>query len=129
MLAQFKHPALRDLAFQLVASGVSWRGETIALLFKNFVPGDHDIVLGWFEAEEDRDVRHSFGTDLREFWKQHPAEDTEVRMLCALYENGPCSFCRERAVERLIELDALTVQMRAECAYDANSDIRDLVRK
>ncbi|MDP8989389.1 MAG: hypothetical protein M3N41_04825 [Acidobacteriota bacterium] len=127
-LAHMPDPAVRDLAFRLVKSNVSWRGASIALLSKNFESGDHEIVLDWFEAEEDRDGRHSFGTDLREFWKQHPAEDTEVRMLRALYEKGTCSFCRERAVEQLIKLDALTDHIRAECSYDANSDIRDLVR-
>jgi hypothetical protein len=45
-----------------------------------------------------------------------------------MYEKDPCSFCREHAVKRLIELDALTEQMRAECAYDANIDIRNLVQ-
>ncbi len=98
-----------------------------ACLHKNFEPGDHDIVLGWFEAEQVREIRHSFGIDLREFWKQHPDDRTEVRMQRSIYEKDPCSHCREIAVKRLIELDALTESMRAECAYDANSDIRDLV--
>ena len=66
---------------------------------------------------------------LREFWKQHPDEDTEVRMQQLMYEKAPCSHCREVVVKRLIELRGLTEQMRAECAYDANDDIRDLVRK
>jgi hypothetical protein len=46
-----------------------------------------------------------------------------------MYEKGPCSECRRRAVKRLVELDASTEQLRAECAYDANDDIRELVRK
>jgi hypothetical protein len=127
-LANITHPALRELAFRLVKSNLWWRGDSIALLNNNFETGDHEIVLGWFETEEDREVRHSFGIDLRTFWKQHPDEKTEVSMQLSMYEKDPCSFCREHAIKRLIELDALTEQMRAECAYDANSDIRDLVR-
>lgn len=127
-LASFTNPAVRELAFRIVKSEVEWRGEAIALLNKNFEPGDHETVLGWFEGAEDREVRHSFGIDLKEFWKLHPDENTEVRMLRAMYEKNPCSFCRERAVERLIALNALTEQTRAECACDANDDIRDLVR-
>jgi hypothetical protein len=118
---------VRELAFRLVNSDVESRGEAIALLNKNFEPGDHDIVLGWYEAEQDRQIRHSFGMDLREFWKRHPDDRTDVRMQRSMYEKAPCSHCREIAVNRLIELDALTESMRAECAYDANSDIRDLV--
>jgi len=126
-LAHVTDPAVRQLAFRLVGSDVESRGEAVALLNKNFEPGDHEIVLGWFEAEQDIEIRHSFGTDLQEFWKQHPDEGSEVRMLKSLYENSPCSHCREFALERLIELNALTKEMRAECAYDANNDIRDLV--
>jgi hypothetical protein len=126
-LAHVADPAVRQLAFRLVNSDVESRGEAIALLNKNFEPGDHDIVLGWFEAEQDRETRHSFGMDLREFWKQHPDDRTEVRMQRSMYGKAPCSHCREIAVKRLIELDALTKSMRAECAYDANSDIRELV--
>jgi len=126
-LAHVSDPAVRALAFRIVKSDTGWRGEAIALLNKNFEPGDHEIVLGWFEAEQDREIRHSFGTDLREFWKQHPDEGSEVQMLKSLYENSPCSHCREFALKRLIELNALTEEMRAECAYDANDDIRDLV--
>ncbi len=126
-LSHITHPDVRNLAFQLVKSNLWWRGESIALLNNNFKAGDHEIVLGWFKAEEDRQARHSLGMDMREFWKQHPDQTTEVPMLQSLYEKGPCSFCRERAVEQLIKLDALTDQIRAECAYDANSDIRDLV--
>jgi hypothetical protein len=96
--------------------------------YHNFQPRDHEIVLGWFEAEEDREAQHSLGMAMREFWKQHPDQTTQVPMLRSLYEKGPCSFCRERAVNWLIELDALTKELRAECAYDTNIDIRDLVR-
>jgi hypothetical protein len=63
-----------------------------------------------------------------DFWKGHPDEETEVLMLRSLYEKGPCSVCREGVVKRLIERGALPDELRAECAGDANSDIRDLVR-
>ncbi len=127
-LAHVTDPTVRELAFRLVKSDLWWRGNPIALLNKNVEPGDHETVLVWFEAADDREVRHTLGMGLEEFWKQHPDEKTEARMLQSLYEKDPCSHCRERAVKRLIELDALTEQMRAECAYDANSDIRNLVQ-
>jgi hypothetical protein len=120
--------AVRELAFRLVKSDLWWRGNSIGLLNNNFEPGDHETVLDWFQSTDDREARHLLGTGLKEFWKQHPDEKTEVRMLQSLYEKDPCSHCRECAVKRLIELDALTEQMRAECAYDANRDIRNLVR-
>jgi hypothetical protein len=127
-LAQIVHPNVRELAFRLVQSRAKWRGEAIELLVHNFMPGDHAVVLGWYEAEEDAETRHAFEFDLREFWNRHPDEETEGRMLRALYEKGPCSWCRGNTVRRMIERNLLTEEMRTECAYDANDDIRDLVK-
>lgn len=70
---------------------------------------------------------HSMGMDLKDFWDRHPDDGAAVRMLCALYEKGPCSFCREGAVRRLIERGALSDERREECTLDANEDIRELV--
>ena len=97
------------------------------MLGQNWVPNDHEVVLSWFESELDRYTRHDMGTDLRNFWERHPEPVGELRMLCSLYERGPCSFCRELVIRRLIELDSLSASMRAECARDANEDIRLLV--
>jgi hypothetical protein len=126
-LARITHLAVRELAFRLVDTQAKQRLDAIDLLARNYQPGDHEIALSWFEAEEDRGTLHSFGTDLINFWKGHPDERTAVLMLRTLYEKGPCSYCRERAVRRLIERNALTEEMRAECVYDSNYDIRELV--
>ncbi len=126
-LSQITHPAVRELAFRLIETRARWRGEAIELLAQNFSDGDHAIALRWFEAEEDLETRHALGFDLIDLWKRYPDENTEVPMLRALYEQGPCSFCRGNAVRRLIERGALTEQLRSECSFDANHDIRELV--
>jgi hypothetical protein len=127
-LARVRHQAVRDVAFRLIDTGTKrWRGEAVELLSENYEPGDHKIVLQWFHQEEDLQTLHSIGTGLIDFWKRHPDDETEVQMLRALYENGPCSVCRESAVKRLIERGALPEELRAECAWDANTDIRDLI--
>jgi len=126
-LAQIMHPSVREVAFRLVGNRLAGRDAAIAMLGQNWVPNDHEVVLSWFESELDRDTRHHMETDLRNFWESHPDPASELRMLCSLYEKGPCSFCREFVVQRLIELDSLSASMRAECARDANEDIRLLV--
>jgi hypothetical protein len=126
-LSHIAHPSLRELALRLVRDRLAGRRDAIELLGVNFQPGDHGIVLGWFEGEDDPEVVHSMGMDLEDFWDHHPDDGTAVRMLCALYEKGPCSFCRGGAVRRLIERGALSDAMREECAWDANEDIRKLV--
>ena len=80
-LSQITHPAIRDLAFRLVDTHAKWRGEAIDLLVRNFYSGDHAVALGWFEAEQDLEVKHSMGMDLTDFWKEHPNEESEVPML------------------------------------------------
>jgi hypothetical protein len=126
-LRHIVHPALRALALRLVETRSSSRSEVVNVMDQNFERGDHQLVLRWFREEEDDDVLHSMGMDSKEFWKRHPDEETEAPMLQALYEKGPCSFCREGAVRRMIERGALPGELRAECAWDANGDIRDLV--
>jgi len=127
-LSHVEHPAVRALAFQLIDTRARWRGGAIDLLAHNFQDGDHRIVLRWFQEEEDREALHSLSIDVIDFWKRHPHEETLIPMMLALYEKGPCSFCRESAVRRLLERGGLSKILRAECAWDANSDIRDLVK-
>jgi hypothetical protein len=118
---------VRDAAFELVEQRREGRHSSIAMLSQNREPNDHDIALRWFENESDRHTRHWMGMDLRSFWKRHPDPAGEIRMLSSLYERGPCSFCREYVVRRLLELESLSASIRAECAYDANDEVRSLV--
>lgn len=98
------------------------------MLDRNWQSGDQEVALGWFEKESDLDARHGMQMDLGKFWEHHPEPATEVRMLLSAYETGPCAFCRKYVVERLIELKSLTDALRLECAYDANEEIRELVK-
>ncbi len=126
-LSHITHARVRDIAFRLVEEQRACRGAAIAMLAQNWKSGDHDVVLRWFENEPDRGTRHTMQMALRHFWDRHPEPATEPRMLHSLYENGPCSFCREFVVQRLIDLNALSAPLRAECAYDANDEICKLV--
>ncbi|MGD0939259.1 MAG: hypothetical protein ABR905_06055 [Terracidiphilus sp.] len=126
-LAQITDPAVRALAIDLVLAKAKWRELAIGLLKLNFQPGDHEIVLDWFEAEEDLEILHTESIGLLAFWKANPSEELHNRMLLDLYEKCPCSFCRERAVSSLFERNMLPENIRAECARDANEDIRELI--
>ena len=126
-LSNATHPSVRQLAFRLIEDRHPAREWAIAMLSENFEVHDHATVMRWFETEPHRDARHRMQMDLEKFWEQHADATSEVRMLHLLYEKGPCSFRREFTVSRLLELNALSPSQRAECAYDANDDIRDLV--
>ncbi len=127
-ISEVRHPAVRVFAMALIAEKSEHRSEAIGMLCRNFEPGDHELVLLWFADEVDREIRHGMGWRLKTFWKEHPEPSSEMRMLQALYDRGTCSHCRETAVRRLNELDALSPAMRRECAFDADDDIQNLVR-
>ncbi len=97
-LSRITHPDVRELSFQLVNSVLWWRGESIALLINNFKPLDHEIVLGWFEAEEDREARHTFGVRHARILETYiRPKYTEVPSCCGFYTSTRAhgSFCRE----------------------------------
>jgi len=121
------HAAVREAAFRLTSNRLVGREYAIAMLSENWEPDDHQVVLSWFDRESDRSLRHRMQIDLQKFWERHPQPKSELRMLELLYEKGPCSFCRHHVVRRMIELDELPAALRAECAYDANEDVRELV--
>ena len=123
VLAQVMHPEVRELAFRLIESRSPSRTFAIALLDRNFAPGDHRIALEWYRAEKDRYVLHSLGRDLMDLWKHHPDAESEPGMLRECYERGPCSFCRVRVVRRLAALNLLTPEWREECEWDAGNPL------
>jgi hypothetical protein len=126
-LSSIRHPSVRAEAFRLTSNGLAGREWAITMLDQNWEPNDHEIVLNWFERELDRGRRHCMQSGIEAFWEHHPDPASEPRMLYSLYEKGTCSFCRESVVKRLIELDSLSDSLRAECAYDASDEIRELV--
>ncbi len=127
VLGQIKHPSVREFALHLIESKAIARGGAIQLIVRNFQSGDHELVMGWFQAEQDRETLHTMNIGLRQLLDQHPNQSVEVQILQAIYNRGPCSFCRGCAIQRLLELNALTVDQRAECAYDANQEIQQMV--
>jgi hypothetical protein len=44
--------------------------------------------------------------------------------MLALYEHGPCSLCREAAIEILEDMDAVPAWLAAEARLDASPNIR-----
>jgi len=46
-----------------------------------------------------------------------------------VYEHTPCSPCRARAVELLLEPDIMPRELLAECRFDANEEIRGMARQ
>jgi len=127
-LANLQDDSVRHLAFKLIETSSSERGYSIDLLVNNFRDGDHRIVETWCDAETDPDTVNAFSRSLPALFAAHPDADTEKRLLRSLYEREPCAHCRCSIVECLIQLNALTEDMRRECVYDSYADTRSLMK-
>jgi hypothetical protein len=127
VLANLEDEKVRGLAFNLVESKSSLRGYAIDLLVKNFRDGDHAVIEGWCDAEENPPDINAYDRSLREFFVAHPNPATELRLLTKLYEKEPCAHCRCHIVDRLLKLGGLTETLRRECEHDSYKETRKLV--
>ena len=118
-LSQVAHPAVR--MFGLAQQEVD-------LIGRNFLPGDHALILTWLEEVTGDEQLHRMAMDALDFWKIHPAAESEPAMLRLIYQRTPCGQCRESAVRRMIERHRLPSEIEAECAFDGHDEIRELVK-
>ena len=72
------------------------------------------------------DELHSLGFGLNDIFTQHPTS-AAADIFLDLYERGPCSLCRERFVQRLIDIGSLPEWLKDEGLYDANVGIRKAI--
>jgi hypothetical protein len=127
VLANLEHESIRSLAFKLVETKSPRRGWAIDLLTKNFRDDDYLAIEAWCDSEQDSDTVNAFDRSLKEFFAAHPNPETEKRLLSRFYETEPCAHCRSYTVERLLELNGLTDDLRRECEHDSYAETRALV--
>lgn len=129
ILSQCKHPSLRKYALELLGSPTTGKARlnAVEMLLNNSRRGDLEIARASFEAERSRWFRHNFGQDIVDYCEANPQTPGATEALLSVYENSPCTMCRRRSVEILLEKSALPEDLRAECAYDCNPYIRKLV--
>lgn len=131
VLCQCKHPSLRKFALELLNSPGTGKARlhAVEMLLNNSRSGDLEIAREAFEAERSRWFRHNFGQDIVDYCEANPHASGAIKALLSIYENSPCTMCRRRSVEILLNQSALPTAIRAECAYDCNPRIRELVAK
>jgi hypothetical protein len=125
-LSQIVHPGVRALALEILADSSLHgfrRANAVNLLVRNYEAGDEILLAHLIEAADDRDECHILGMGARHLQEIHPESDPAPALL-ALYEYGPCSLCRNHAVEMLHDTRQLPDWMLEECYYDADPDIR-----
>lgn len=126
-LAQIQRGDVRDHAVGCILQGRAHAG-VIETLMRNPAPGDEALVVQAYRSFTDEDDIHHMQFELVAYADVHPHRMLEVDALIWFYDRNPCtSMCRKEQVERLIALDALPGWMAAECLWDANLEVRQLV--
>ncbi len=125
VLSNITDRSVRDLALKLVEAERFPAGRwdlVVALLARNYQPGDYSIIERLLRTEQDQDKFHWLGMDVMDVFEANPLAEGEESLLM-LYERGRCTLSRERSVELLHGLGLLPEWMLEECHYDANFDL------
>lgn len=125
ILSQINDPRVRSLLLKFLDIE-NRRGDALELMISNFAEGDFQRIEKALQKTREEDSLHSLGMGLRHLVSTRLSPDA-VESLIFLYENGPCSLCRGEVVKKLNALGSIPNWMRAECAYDADPEIRELV--
>ena len=126
-VAKNKDDSLRDLAISLLQLTNSYNGE-LKLLINNYQPGDFKLIESILNNSFDIHTKHNVCWDLIDIAKTQKKSELTT---CSLwvYENTPCSSCREKILKILIDLKQVPKQILIECLNDCSPNIRDLARK
>jgi len=125
-LAQVSDKRVHELARAKAKAGqvLGADSEAIDLFIENYKSSDAKLIINaLYSVKPDRDDAHDFShsiLNLTENYKDPRLTDA----LIWVYENTPCSNCRERAAKRLNEIGALSQEMIDECMWDGSEYIR-----
>lgn len=121
ILSKVKSQRVRDLAIERVNKKDFG---AIGLFESNYERGDIPFLLDRIKRVNDKDTLHDACFSFLDVVLVNKLE-TENDSLVWLYENTPCSVCRERSFSRLVELNAVSADMLNEGKYDCSEDIRN----
>jgi hypothetical protein len=128
-LSKLQHPDVRQLGLQLTKSDdPRLRGLALNLIYTDPQPDDHVVMEAIIDRETDENALHQIGMSVlgaADLCQSNGPTDA----LLKVYERGPCAFCRESVVKRLIELDALPRSIADECLFDQNLETREMTRE
>ena len=130
-LENIRHPAVREFALKNVDRGIR-TPENFALLATNYMPEDGKLMeelLREMISQKDWDGVHAAGMDIYRAFHDGSGIPHPKHLLPLLYENNPCSFCRESALVYMSKHRMLTRELLEECLYDSNDDIRRMAAK
>ncbi|MBL8594148.1 MAG: HEAT repeat domain-containing protein [Devosia sp.] len=123
VLRRFRDERVADLSQDLLAAGSL---EGMKLLAENSRPGDFKRAHALLPTVTDDEQAHDLALSIISIGQ--PLPDPEAAdCLVWVYEQNPCSFCRQSAVDDLIKLDRLPEALATEGLDDCMSEIREAV--
>lgn len=128
VLRRIAHPDVRALALDLLVEG--YRPDiAIGLLRSNYQPGDLKNVNEALEKLVlDEDGWHGVGMSVLDVLGHFKVPlDECCSLLLRLYEEDPCSYCRNGVVEKLAEMGGVPDWMAEECQFDAEPDTAKVI--
>jgi hypothetical protein len=126
-LSRVEHPRIRELALAIIADPTlrDWhQARGVAMLLSNFAPPDVQPLVRLLRTPREETGYHAIGFAIVDVLEENLSPEV-VPVLHLLYERGPCTNCREKAVKLLRRLGALPDWLLEECRYDASQDLRD----
>ncbi|MBQ4564436.1 MAG: hypothetical protein IJA58_08135 [Lachnospiraceae bacterium] len=130
-LENVRHSAVRKFALSNMAKGIHTL-ENFALLAINYLPEDGELLemlLRELIAKRDWHGVHSAGMYIYQAYRKDSKVARPKHLLPLLYENTPCSFCRESALMYMSRHRMVTPEILEECLCDSDEDIRSWARK
>lgn len=126
-LVQIEHPSVRALALEVLDTSLRpW--ELIEMLTRNFCPGDEEAIERILNRTWDADEMHRLTIDVNHLIEANP-QGAFSGALMRLYEEGWCTFCRERVIEKLTGFGPLPTNIVEEGHFDADKATRKLVQQ
>ena len=103
--------------------------EALKLFIENYTSGDAKLIINALNSvKSNLDDAHHLSHSIRnliDYYRDPKLTDA----LIWVYENTPCTICREKMVEKLYEFGKLSDSILHECLYDARENIREFARK
>lgn len=123
VLRRFSDDRIAELSGELLAAG---NLEGLELLAENWRPGDFDRVHKLLPHGADDRHAHVLALGIVSTGRPTPNPEAEDCLIW-VYEQNPCAFCRQGAVDDLIGLGRLPAVLATECLDDCMSEIREAV--
>ncbi|MDE7138713.1 MAG: hypothetical protein K2O29_09720, partial [Ruminococcus sp.] len=121
-LLYVKADCVHDFAVRLLEKGFSL--EAVLMLINNYRDSDKKILLDILDNIEIDYNKSGWHNIILSITNKKNIEGMPEEAVMFVYEKSMCSCCREDAVLELIRRNLFTEEIRSECLWDCNSDIR-----